>query len=94
MYNGWTPTIPLKTRIENLYEQVTDAQFLAALGRTDGNPHDFVRHLIGEALQPAQAAYELEKFEDDWCDERLDNGLRDDAPYRPAKPSTDDDLPF
>ena len=93
MYNGWTPTIPLKTKIHNLRDQVTDDQFLAALGRTDGNPYDFVRYLIGEALQPAQAAYELEKFEDDWCDERVDTGLTDAAPYRPATPVTDD-MPY
>ena len=92
--NGYTPSIPVREQIKNLYAQVTDDQFLAALAHADnGNPHDFVRFLVGEALHPADAAYELEKtmdegFEDDWCD----NGLFDDRPYRPA--TSDGDLPF
>ena len=76
--NGYTPSIPVREQIKNLYVQVTDDQFLAALAHADnGNPHDFVRFLVGEALHPVEAAYKLEKamdedprteWEQDWDD--------------------------
>jgi hypothetical protein len=45
-----------------------------------------------EELHPVVASQEIERLSDPWRDERLDNGLTDDQPYRPA--SAEGEYPF
>ena len=67
--NGYTRTIPLKTRLENLIEQIPQefrARAAAECMQDDGNPHDFERYLTSYVMRhvwetnPADTAYALE----------------------------------
>lgn len=74
MNNGWTPTVLLKTRLENLLAQIPpEHQARAAAICVCENPNDFERNLTsyvlskkwllesGEQPHPAEVAYELDK---------------------------------
>lgn len=50
--NGHTYTPDLDTRINNLAQQLTGAELLAAAAMSEGNPHDMERILTGMALDP------------------------------------------
>lgn len=67
--NGWTPTIPLKTRLENLMAQVPqEYRNRAAAECAQDNPYDFERYLKSYVIRrvwetypaPADEAYRLE----------------------------------
>lgn len=79
--NGWTPSIPVETRIKNLLAQIPQEYQNRALTEcTCDNPYDMERFLTGYVLSrewemyavPAVEAYELDKmYADAWCDERF-----------------------
>ena len=51
MYNGWTPSIPLKTRLENLAAQIPQEKRADALAQcVQGNPYDFERFLAAYVM--------------------------------------------
>lgn len=107
IYHGWTPTVPLEIRIENLLEQIPPEHQVRAIAVcVCENPEDLERNLTSYVLgkkwlpegveqpHPAVRAYELEKLmdEDDW---NYDNGLFDTSPYHHATPVTEaDEFPF
>lgn len=77
IYHGWTPTVPLEIRLENLLAQIPpEHQARAAAVCVCENPNDFERNLTsyvlskkwllesGEQPHPAETAYELEKAMD------------------------------
>jgi len=97
MYNGWTPTIPQEIRIANLLNQVPQEYRARATRECYGeNDNEFERKLTGYVIMRIWETYEHPvneaEFADAWSDERLDNGLTDDTPYRPA--SGGGDFPF
>jgi len=48
--NGHTYETPQMTRLQNLANGVRIGEIAAAVDTSDGNPHDFERRLLGEAL--------------------------------------------
>lgn len=58
MYNGWTPSTPLKTRLENLAAQIPQKKRADALAQcVQGNPHDLERFLTAYVMaQPEDTA--------------------------------------
>lgn len=67
--NGWTPTIPLKTRLENLTAQVPQEYRNRAVAEcTNDNPHDIERALTAYVMArtwetypvPADEAYQID----------------------------------
>lgn len=78
IYHGWTPTVPLEIRIENLLEQIPpEHQARACLECYGQDDFEFERNLTayvlfkkwqlpesGEQPHPAETAYELEKAMD------------------------------
>lgn len=76
--NGWTPSIPLKTKIENLMAQVPEEyRTRAAAECVDENPYTFERKLSGYVLcrlwetyeHPVEQAYRLEDCDGEPFDE-------------------------
>jgi len=72
--NGWTPTIPLKTRLENLMAQVPqEYRNRVAVECAQDNPHDFERSLTAYVMDrawemyphPVDEAYQMEKGKDE-----------------------------
>lgn len=77
--NGYTPTIPLKERVNNLIVQIPQEYRNRAAAEcltSDGNPHDFERNMTGYVMRREWEFYDHPvneaEFVDGFCDERLD----------------------
>ena len=102
--NGWTPTIPLKTRLTNLIEQIPQGYRNDVVAQcVDENPHTTERNLSGVVLGrvwenkvAADLAHEAEKaIDEDLPYPMVFRGEADEvAPYRPAILNVEDTLPF
>ncbi len=58
--NGWTPTIPLKTRLANLIEQIPQEYRNDIVAQcVDENPHTTERNLSGVVLHKAWTMLDL-----------------------------------
>lgn len=58
--NGWTPTIPLKTRLTNLIEQIPQEYRNDIVAQcVDENPHTTERNLSGVVLSKAWEMLDL-----------------------------------
>lgn len=81
--NGWTPTTPQEERLKNLLDQIPQeyqARAVNDLMPEDGNLHDFERLLLSHVIMkvwetydhPAVEAWQAERMNDPFRDERLD----------------------
>lgn len=99
--NGYTPTIPLKERVNNLIVQIPQEYRNRAAAEcltSDGDPYDFERNLTGYVMRREWEFYDHPvneaEFVDGFCfeDTLVDTGLNDDRPYRPGV--AEGDYPF
>lgn len=89
--NGYTPTIELQTRVNNLIAQIPQEYRARACRECYGtDDFDFERNLTGYVMRREWEFYahpvDEAEFVDGFCfeDELVDTGLNDDRPYKPA----------
>lgn len=103
--NGWTPSTPLKTRLENLAAQIPQENRADAFAQCmQDNPHDLERFLTAyvmtgrdDAPHPVDEAQEIERKIDEYLPPLViisGGEVSEVAPYHGAILTDEEDMPF